>query len=231
MLDNILEYAVSDAFVQLWMTAYKQNGAMRFKEHWREELVSQFADPNDVPDAIIIEDLVYHTNNTGAFHFGNSKEPTVSFSSMRIIWGEKDEEAGKDTDSFQLNRDVGPARIILSDVKKWHNEGIIHRRRGDAIMCKQATYTWAKGGEYVRSGGPFHLSVRGIQADGDNGTVTNIRLSGLVPTWATVNKRKLGQTQVRNVIRQYKLAVDLLAFDNVFVNVEDEMVFLTEMAE
>lgn len=237
MPENILEYIVTDAFLQLWLTADTSkvteklpNDAIRTKEMWLPELVAQFED-GEVPDCIIVHEPDVRTNNTGEFHYGNAKEPTVSIKEMIILWGSKNPSDDRDSDLYSLNRSVGPARIVLTDVKKWHDSGLIHRRRGDAVTCKQATFTWAKNGNYVRPDGPYHISLRMFQAEGDKGEVTNIRLGSLVPSWATVNNRKLTQIAVRDVIKKNKLRVNLLAFETVFLDEGDELIFLTEIAE
>ncbi len=237
MPENILEYIVTDAYLQLWMTADVSKGttelpneAIRTKEMWLPELVAQFEE-GEVPDCIIVHEPVFHTNSVGAFHYGDTKEPTVSIKEMIVLWGKPNTDDDRDSDLYSLDRKSGPARIVLTDVKKWHDNGLIHRRRGDALTCKQSTFTWAKNGNYVRADGPYHISLRGFQARGTKGEVTDIRLGSLVPSWATVNNRKLTQIAVRDVIKKNKLKVNLLAFDSVFLDEGDELIFLTEIAE
>ena len=231
-VENILELVASDAYLQLWLTARKAKGKTRTKDQWQPALVKQFDDPKDVPDFIIVTDETIHTDSNGRFHFGDSSEPTVSAKSMIIMWGTQKGDSG-DEDEIELHREEGPARVELTGLKKWHSEGLIHRRKrdgkSDALVCTQATFTWAKRGLYMRPDGPYHISIRGIQAEGNMGSIKNIRLSTLVPSWATENRRKLNQTEVRDLIKRYNLKVNLLAFGNVFENPEDELIFLTEM--
>ncbi len=235
MLENILEYIVTDVYVQLWMYADAPPGELiRYRHMWREELLAQFDDPNDVPDCIIMKEPTMHVNGSNEFHYGNNKEPTVSYKEMSIIWGERDAHAKEDASAselFRMNRKTGPSLVKLTGVKKWHDHGLIHRRRGDAIICNQATFTWAKNGTYLRADGPYHISLRGYQASGDKGEVDNMRLGSLVPSWATMNNRRLPQITVRDVIQKNGLTVDLLAFGSVFPKPEDELIFLTEIAE
>ncbi len=238
MPENVLEYIVSDAYLQLWMAAEGRptehplpSPNIRVREQWLPQLVEQFEDQNEVPDCIIVNEPVIHTNGKGAFHYGDTKEPTVSFTEMIILWGERDLNAERDSDLYKLHRANGPARILVGDVKKWHSNGLIHRRRGDALVCKQATFTWAKKGNFIRPDGPYHISLRGFQAHGNMGVIDDIRLGSLVPSWATVNNRKLPQITVRDVIKKNALKVNLLAFESVFLSAEDEVIFLTEIAE
>ena len=229
MPENILEYVVSDAFLQLWLTA-TADSEVRTSDTFHPALVGQFSDPKDIPDCIIVREPEIHTNSDNEFHYGDSKVPTVSFKEMILIWGKPHETSG-DGDLYDLDRKVGPARVVLTGVKKWHDKGLIHRRRGDAVICKQATFTWAKRGKYVRGDGPYHVSVRDFQAGGNQGAVGNIRLGSLVPSWATVNARKLPQVMVRDVIKKNGLKVNLLAHESVFLDADDELIFLTEIAE
>lgn len=237
MPENVLEYIVTDAFLQLWLTAdvtkatiELPNKAVRTREMWLPELVAQF-DEGEVPDCILVHEAVIHTNSEGNFHYGNAKEPTVSFKEMIILWGNPNKDNEGVSDLYSLDRKMGPARVVLTDVQKWHDNGLIHRRRGDAITCKQSTFTWAKKGNYMRPDGPYHVSLRGFHASGNRGEVTNIRLGSLVPSWATVNNRKLTQIAVRDVIKKNGIRVNLLAFESVFIDEEDEVIFLTEIAE
>ncbi len=231
MIENILEYVATDALIQLWMTADAPEDEMeRIKSQFRPELIAQFEDENDIPDGIIMREPIFHTNNAGEFHMG-SKEPTVFIKEMTVVWGERNEPVVEDDDRWSLNRKVGPARLIMTGLQKWHDSGLIHRRRGDAIMCKQITYTWAKDGKFLRATGPYHISIREFTASGNRGTVSNIKLTSLVPSWSTMNSRKLPQGLVRDIIKNHGLKVNLLEFDNVFLSAEDEMIFLTELPD
>ena len=172
-----------------------------------------------------------HPDSKNRFHYGNSTEPTVSINEMTVVWGTRNESADNGDERWNLHREIGPARIIITGLQKWHDKGILHRRRGDAIICKQVTFTWAKNGHFLRPDGPYHISLRGFNADASKGVVSNIRLNSLVPSWATINGRKLAQADVRDVIKDQGLKVNLLAFGSVFLNAEDEVVFLTEIPE
>lgn len=230
MIENILEYIISDVYVQLWLTATEQKKDQRTREHWRPELTEQFSDPKHIPDGILIEGITAHVDGSGAFHFGDSSEPTLSFKKMVIVWGSETKDNGDD-EVFNIDRKNGPARVTLTDVKKWHHQGTLHRRRAHGLLCTQATYTWARGDTYKRAGGPYHISVRGFKANADRGVVSDITLTSIVPSWATENGRRLDQVKARDIIRKNGLKVNLLAFGNTFTEPEDEIIFLTEVAE
>lgn len=226
MFENVLEYVVSDAYYQLWLTA-KSDNPVRGREDFLPELVAQL-DPADVPDFIEVTENEYNMNGDHRFHCG-SKEPSMKIKQLAIVWGEP--LKGGSEGEYQLNRKDGPARIVLTEIKKWHHNGELHRRRGDAVIVRHATFTWAKDGKYLRADGPYHLSIRGIQAEADKGLVGNFRMAGIVPSWSTLSQRKLSQQVVRDVIQKNKLKVNLLSTSSVFEDPADEMVFLTEIPE
>ena len=228
MITNILEYAVFDVYYQLWLAAKQadknpvDSGRTYTRRDWNPALLEQFDDPNDIPDSITVkEGNSHHMNSDYRFHLGR-KDPSLVIPEMTIMW--VDEERHE-------HRETGPAKIVLADVKKWHNNGLLHRRRGDAFICKQASYTWAKHGMFTRNNGPYHISLRGISAKGKNGAVSDWKLDGMVPSWNTDSGRRLSQLQVKEAISQNDLEINYLANDSVFNSDVDEFVFLTEIAE
>lgn len=226
MITNILEYVISDVYYQLWLAASIKSGddkQRKFKrEDWNPVLVSQFENPSEVPDIIEVkEGNVHHLNSVGGFHLGR-KDPSLYIPEMKISWVDEDGE---------LNRKTGPSKITLTEVKKWHNDGVLHRRRGDAFICKQATFTWSKHGLFCRDNGPYLISIRKPTAHANNGSVFDWKMDGIVPSWSTENGRRLSQMQIKDVVDKNELEINLLANDSVFRDIEEEFIFLTEIAE
>lgn len=225
MTTNILEYIISDVYYQLWMVASSSSGSQDrafHKADWHPALVSQFDNPDDVPDMIEVkEGNVHHVNGEGNFHLGRNA-PSVYIPEITIVWT---------NDKDEFDRKVGPSKITLTEVKKWHNNGVLHRRRGDAVICKQASFTWGKKGEFRRNNGPYHVSIRKPAANSNDGFVSDWKMDGIVPSWNTENGRRLSQLQIKEVVAGNDLEINLLANDSVFLDIEEEFIFLTEIAE
>lgn len=224
MITNILEYLVSDVYYQLWMSATMAGGNKTTfnKEDWHPALVAQFDNPADIPDRIIVkEGNQHHLNGDGNFHLGRNS-PSLHIPEMKIFWNDE---------SGDIGRKVGPCKIVLTDVKKWHNDGVLHRRRGDAIICKQATFTWGRHGTFRRDNGPYHIAIRKLSAQATNGSVFDWRMDGIIPTWSTEEGRRLSQIQIKEIASTCEIEINLLANDTVFSSDEDEFIFLTEIAE
>jgi len=233
MFTNLLEYVITDIYFQLWMACHIQDPSItakctdsKFHPALVEQLVHQMGDKTELPNNIRMgkNKTSYHLNNESKFHLGR-KDPSQAYEQMVIEWydvnyGVKD-----------FHRVRGPAKIILTEVKKWHHDGLLHRRRGDAFMCQQATFMYAKKGIYTRPDGPYQISISNIKAKADHGNVYDIRFDKIVPSWSTDSGRMLSMSKSKEVIARNGLMVDLLSVGSVFKNEEDEFIFLSEIAE
>ncbi len=233
MIDNILEYLITDVYYQLWMVAHAANPTRNVftREDWDENLVAQFPDPSIIPDYIGMEPGGNcHMNEAGRFHLGRN-EPSLSFSEMTIAWGKVSSYSEGSRIKLDIDRKVGPAKIVITNLHKWHHDGVLHRRRGDAVIVKNATFTWGRGGKYGRDTGPYHISLKTIRAKAHMGQVSDFRHSNISTSWSTSSGRRLSGLQVKNVIADNNIEVNLLATDSVFEDATDEVIFLTEIAE
>jgi hypothetical protein len=251
MFNTIGEYILTDVFFQLWLVAasnagkYQNNpqtvvagstpqGWCYSRRDWHPALVAQFDDPDDVPSEITVVGATHHINKKGQFHGGNSS-PTVSFDEMKIVWGDLDtrdvNNLSKAPNRWRKN---GPCSINITNVQKWHVDGQLHRRRGDALICSYAEFFWAtksmKG--FYREGGPFKVSMGNVTAKADKGVITEAGQSGPVNyTWQTESGRTIGQHKVDSIIAKTNVQVDFRQSDNVFVRPRDEFLFYAELAK
>lgn len=225
MISNILEYALTDAYFLLWLYASKgeRSSGTFTHENWLPALVEQFEDKEAVPSRIRVDNADYQMNRAGQFHTGTNK-PTVTFDAMHIFW-----ESGPTKD---VGRKHGPAKITLNKVRKWHHEGVLHRRRGDALICDGATFSWAEKqpGAFHREGGPYQIALRTITVQANKGKLTEIGFRSISTSWITHGGQIVPESKVRKVLSENNLHVNwLAATDSVFADAADEFVFWTEL--
>ncbi len=232
MITNILEYLVTDIYYQLWMVAHASNTSQHAftREDWDEGLLTQFPDPADIPDYISVEPgSTHHLNSEGRFHLGRNAA-SQCFSEMIIAWGDTSRaKSGKIL--INISRKNGPARIIITNLRKWHHDGVLHRRRGDSLIVKGVTYIWGRNGVYGRDTGPYQVSLKQIRAKSHLGSVTDFRHANISTTWSTSSGRRLPGSMITNIISSNDIDIDLLNTDTVFKDATDEVIFLTEIAE
>ncbi len=237
MYDTILEYIVNaDLYYRLWMVAELQNPHIKnyqtpnkqpiaqTRREWFPDLVNQFEDVRLVPAGILIADGNHAMDSDMRFHTG-SKKPTINISKMEIFWG--DENMRSDA-----VRKVGPARVTLNGLKMWHHQDALNRRRGDAIICEQATFKWntkeASRGAF-RESGPFQVVVRNFRAAYNMGTATDATFDNFNVSWGTENGIRLGENRVEEVIEKNKIKVNYLLTDSVFGDDGEEFIFWDEI--
>lgn len=232
MITNILEYLVTDIYYQLWMVAHAADSSRHefTREDWDENLLAQFPDAKDIPDYIHMEPgSTHHLNSKGRFHLGRNSA-SMSFSEMVVAWGKTSvSKSGKIL--IDIDRKVGPARIIITNSRKWHHDGVLHRRRGDSLIVKSATFIWGRNGIYGRDTGPYQVSIKQIRAKAHMGEVTDFRHSNISTSWSTSSGRRLAGFTVQDIIASNDIEVNLLDVDTVFKDATDEVIFLTEIAE
>ncbi len=232
MITNILEYLVTDIYFQLWLIAHmKDDERFTFtKEDWDDNLITQFPNDTDIPDYISVgPGFLHHLNTEGRFHLGRNAA-SISISEMTIAWGKTYTNIAKNT-KIDISRKVGPAKIIITNMRKWHHDGILHRRRGDSIIIKNATFIWGKMGVYGRDTGPYQISLKQVRAKSHLGDVSDFKHANISTNWSTTSGRRLGSLMIRDIIATNNIEVDLLANDSVFNDATDEVIFLTEIAE
>ncbi len=251
MFNTIGEYILTDIYFQLWLVAasnagkYQNNpqtvvagstpkGWCYSRKDWHPALVAQFDDPNDVPDEITVVGATHHINKKGQFHGGNSS-PTLSFDEMKIVWGDM---APPDVNGLikapNRWRKKGPCSITMSGVQKWHMDGGLHRKRGDALLCNYAEFFWAtksmKG--YYREGGPYKVTMGKMTAKALKGEIIEAgAVRDITYSWQTESGMSMGQKIVDSIIAKTGVQIDFRQADNVFVRPRDEFLFYAELAK
>ena len=238
MVQNILTYVFTDIFYQLWMAAAyskkKGQSILYTKNHWPTEFVQQLEE-DEIPSLIEVIGEFHHLNNDGEFHLGRNS-PSLGFDEMKIVWGDEVMMAvprfdGKMWTVKNVHREVGPAEVILTGVKKWHHNGEPHRKRGDAIICKQARFIWAKNGDHARENGPYEIVLKNVTAKSTNGQVSEVHYLSKSFFWSTHSKTKIPSRTANEIIERCKLKVDFLAVDSIFAGDDDEFIFLSELGD
>ena len=251
MFNTIGEYILTDVFFQLWLVAASNAGAYQnnpqtvvagstpkgwtySRKDWHPALVAQFDDPDDVPSEITVVGATHHINKKGQFHGGNSS-PTVSFDEMKIAWGDLDtRDVNNLIKAPNRWRKNGPCLINIINVQKWHMDGKLHRKRGDALMCSYAEFFWAtkqmKG--YYREGGPYKVTLAGMTAKAQQGEIIEAGMAGeTTHMWQTESGQSIGQATVENIIAKTKVQIDFRQADNIFLRPRDEFLFYAELAK
>lgn len=251
MFTTIGEYILTDVFFQLWLVAASNSGNYQnnpqtavagstargwtfSRKDWHPALVAQFDDPDDVPSEITVVGATHHINKRGQFHGGNSS-PTISFDEMKIAWGDLDTRDVNDLARAPNRwRKHGPCLINITNVKKWHDDGRLHRKRGDALICSYAEFFWAtkqmKG--FYREGGPYKVTMGQITAKAQKGEIIEAGMAGeTTHSWQTESGITIGQHKVERIIAKTNIQVDFRQADNVFVRPRDEFLFYAELAK
>lgn len=238
MVQNLLTYIFTDMFYQLWMVpAHLHNvgGDLSTfqRKDWSSDLIA-VVDPDEIPDIITVKGDSRHLNNKGAFHLGRNS-PSLGFDEMIVAWGDKIYQGLPLSRPAwclgNMHRENGPSEIVLTGVKKWHHDGELHRRRGDAIICKQAKFTWTKNDQAHRENGPHQIVLKNVSAKATNGEIRDIQYLSHSFSWSTHNKQRIPSRVANDIIKKCKLKVDLLATGSIFADDGDEFIFLTELED
>lgn len=252
MYDTILEYLTNaDKFYQLWMVADLQNpdgraavgperpakskmnsNLVRSREDWQPELVKMFDDVRCVPGIVRLNFPQHQLDNEFRFHSGNGKATLIT-EAMELFWG----VGGTDIIETHViphpMRGEGPAKITFTDLRMWHHQNTLHRRRGDAIVCAQADFEWntksnTKGA--YRGGGPYKVTVKNFRAQYNMGVLVKADYDQISVQWGTHNGLRLGENRVAQVVDHCDIKLNYLqAGDTVFDDAGEEFIFWTEI--
>jgi hypothetical protein len=257
MFDTVLEYIVNaDMYYRLWMVGELQNPTpvnssvikQKFtqpRNEWFPDLVDQFEDVRLVPSLIRNTGGVHHLDGDMRFHIGNRK-PSIISNKMEMIWGDADcfpaMSSEERTEFLGIRADyvppekpmraVGPAHITLNGLKMWHHQDTTHRRRGDAIICEQATFQWntkVNSMGAFRESGPFQVVIKGFRAAYDKGVTVDASFDSINVSWGTENGIRLGESKVSMVIDENNIVVNYLLTDSVFGDEGEEFIFWDEV--
>ena len=250
MYESILEYiATADRFYRLWMVAEMQHPtpqAPNFsgpnfanlsqpRAEWFPQLVEQFEDVRLVPSVIRGSDGKHNLDSDMRFHTGN-KKPTIDCLKLELFWGCEREDVFRKQKSgrgsFKLPMRVsGPAHISLDGLKMWHHQDTLHRRRGDAIICDQATFSWntKRTTKAFRESGPFQIIIKGFRAAYNMGVSTSASYAHLGVSWGTENGIRLGEEKVQDVINKNGIDINYHVADSAFSDEGEEFIFWDEI--
>ncbi len=250
MYDTVLEYIINaDRYYRLWMVGELQNPTpansrigqkyTQPRNEWFPDLVDQFEDVRLVPAVISVVDDNHSIDKDMRFHTGN-KKPTIAAGKVEIAWGsdsvKTDFHTARSNDPVSLQenptRKVGPAHITLNGLKMWHHQDTSHRRRGDAIICEQATFQWNTKKNSMgafRESGPFQVVIKGFRAAYDKGVATDASFDSINVSWGTENGIRLGESKVSMVIDENNIVVNYLLTDSVFGDEGEEFIFWDEV--
>jgi hypothetical protein len=252
MYESILEYIVNaDLFYRLWMVAEMQNPTPQMpmprlsgpdysnmsqpRKEWFPDLVNQFEDVRLVPDAIRSSNSKHNLDSNLRFHTGN-KTPTISSEKLEMIWGCSKDDVFNSQNPYQISSKVpmrtnGPACVSLSGLKMWHHQDTVNRRRGDAIICDQAVFSWntKRSTKSFRESGPFQVTIKDFRAAYNMGVSTSASYTHLGVSWGTENGIRLGEEKVQDVINKHGIKVNYLLSDSAFSDEGEEFIFWDEI--
>ena len=252
MYDTILEYITNaDKFYQLWMVADLQNpdgrtavkpdrakkskmnsNLVRSREDWQPDLVKMFDDVRCVPGVVRLNFPEHRLDNQFRFHSGDNKE-TLAVEVMELFWGVDGSDIVETHVIPHPMRGEGPAKIVFTDLKMWHHQNTLHRRRGDAIICSQVDFEWnsklnTKGAH--RGGGPYKVTIKNFRAQYNMGVLIDANHGQVSVQWGTHNGARLGEGRVAQVISDNNIELDYMrSGDSVFDDAGEEFIFWTEI--
>jgi len=252
MYDTILEYITNaDKFYQLWMVADLQHpdtraavsptrprksgmncALVRAHEEWQPELVKMFDDVQCVPGIVRLYFPEHQLDNQFRFHSGSNKA-TLKIEAMELFWGVGGTDIVETHVIPHPIRKEGPAKITFTDLKMWHHQNTLHRRRGDAIICAQADFEWntktdTKGAH--RGGGPYKVTIKNFRAKYNRGVLVAADHDGISVQWGTHSGLRLGENRVAQVLKENDIGLNYLRTeDSVFDDAGEEFIFWTEI--
>ena len=187
----------------------------RYKDGFNPQMVQAIKDAGmeeDIPDYIRVDHYQHQVNGHSQYHTGNDK-PSLQTVGMQMQWAAPRK---------------GPSRVQVSRLKKWHHEGVIHRRRANALICKTMRFEWVRDATYYRESGPFMITLKNVQMFFNMGQMTQFTMEKLGYRWA-IEGRELSQQFVEAVINQHGFKLDLLHPVSVFRDDVQEFEFYTEL--
>ena len=251
MYESILEYIVNaHHFYRLWMVGEHMSPQPRMpslgsdatsnvsqpRTEWLPELVGTFDDPRTIPEVVRVSFNDHQLDGEFRFHSGSSK-PTIKVETLEFFWGctvqdvFNSERSGRP--EYQKPwRSMGPCHVTLKNLQMWHHQDLRHRRRGDAVICEQATFKWNtkkdSEGAY-RESGPFQIVLRGFHAAYNMGECTKANYAHMALSWGTENGIRLGDERVMQVINKHRIGINPLLTDCAFEDPGEEFIFWDEI--
>ena len=243
MYDSILEYIVNaDLFYRLWMVGEMQSPTPNQASNarvtqpridWNPDVATTLGDVRMIPGIISNEGNADHNlDSEFRFHTGN-KGPSIHLNKMRFIWG-MDYEDWTDKESYHAAyRPFGPCMVTLTGLQMWHHQDSIYRRRGDAVICKCATFEWNTKQDTngaFRSNGPAKITITNFSASYKMmGKPTDASFEKMSVNWASGSGIRLGESRVLEVIKRNSIGVNYLMADNAFTDPGEEFIFWDEV--
>ncbi len=229
MAKNILDYIVTDLYYDLVVRAcgndvrfpVTENTQLRRKDFDPEIVEKVKADGNedDLPDQIYMTNFHHRTNSWRQFHTEDDSS-SVHIGAMNLFWN---------NESGQNHRERGPATVRISNLSKWHKDGIIHRPgKSPAITCRSVRFEWIYDTLYHREDGPEMVELHEVQMACMDGVIQEIGVRRLNYRWI-IDNQHLNKDQVAAVLRKFNFGIDILALDSVFQNDTDAFNFYNEL--
>ena len=243
-MERITDYILhADLYYMLWMVANMtmpesatpgelpkaglRKRTVHCRDEWLPQVVELFPDVRMVPETIQIDGHSHSVDGQMRFHTGN-KNPSVKADRMIIKWGSEDEG---------YFRSEGPAHIILTNLKMWHHQNVLHRRRGDAVICEHANFSWNTDrqdpNQAYRADGPCMVIMQKFRADMKRGELGGRRWAydNLDVTWSVASGIRIASPKIAAVVRDNKIKLDYLLTGSVFLDDGEEFVFWDEIGK
>lgn len=213
MYDNIIDYIISDLYVVLALT----DRLKMLNEYQRET--------HDIPVHVDLGEHKFTMNREGEL---DSKRNSPSFVSKRIVmdWGIL-LDTRPDT-LAQHHRDTGPAEIILEGVRKWHQNGRLHRVGKPAIQVETARFVWYKNDRAFRDNGPYGITLQNVRIEAQHGLTEGIQVGGMNMDWNLPSGKRVPDSVFKRAIakaQQEEIEFELTNTGSVFKSDMDQMMF------
>lgn len=230
MKRNVLEYAASDKFIWLFLTAdgidpEKLDGVVSVsRDSYDPEMVKQLSGGDDlgVPDQITCSNVRFNLDNDDELHASDNTKPSYSFfvASMQLFWFNKQ----YDDVRFTKHRDEGPAHVEFKQFSTVHTHG---KRVGFSL--ENWKFNWYQHGEMMRAAGPYSINGDKIDAtvSDDSGTFkTRQRNLRARYYWNKPSGGNINESRIQKVVDEHEIKMNRFhPGASVFDSPTEELIF------
>ena len=183
------------------------------------------------PTSIYRKGVEYSRNDEGQFHCG-SKNPSFRAKTLGFYWG-KDIHHVPDGMNRIVNDSLKnwPVEIVFNDLRMWHHEDLLNRKRGDALICESIQIRWndSNSGFLGRENGPITVVIGSLTSKAKMGNLRDLDIENFFSTWVKPgSKARIPVYKVEKAIEEQGIEFNPLSLGSCFNDPSDEFCFWSE---
>lgn len=198
-------------------------------DEYRENLQKYMSMP--LPTTVYREGFAHEMNSANQFHCG-SKKPSIKATRLGFYWGDHGTFIPDGKNSIcDDNRENWPIEVVFSGLRMWHHEDLLHRKRGDALICDNVQIRWnnSTGRFLSRENGPITIHLEKLICNAKLGKIINLEIANYNSVWVKPgSSRRVTESAVHKIINETGIDFDPLSLTSCFKNDTDEFVFWSE---